>query len=102
MKTIGMTQEEFDFVEYVRLKTHYSDDEIAGIMNLLKKYVNRNVVYCPGCQGTFALNKTEFFTWFNNNKEQIKEELKPTIKAVNSKDYLTSGTTEEIIIKKKK
>ncbi len=87
-KRIGMSQEEFDQAVGYKLQTHFTSGDMAAVMNLLRKYVNKNAVYCPGCMGTFGENKKEFYSWFNEFKSQIEKELaEPAIAAEQVSEY---------------
>lgn len=70
-----MSQEDYDLSMTFKLQTHFSSAEMAGLMNLLRKYVNPNATYCPGCLGTFSKNKIEYFSWFTTMQPKIIEEL---------------------------
>lgn len=70
-----ITQAEYD--EILRLKglISYDQNQVAGLINLVRKFVNSNMSFCAGCSSSISQAKGMLYEWFNLNQEALLKQL---------------------------
>lgn len=70
-----VTQEEYDTILRWKGQISYTQDELMGMVNMNRKYVNPRTPSCLSCQGSMRTTKGELMSWFIFNQDNIKLNL---------------------------
>lgn len=76
MKTYNdITIEEYEMLLSFHRKFEFNQDELAGMYNFVRQYVNPHIPTCLSCHGNLREAKNMMMVYFNKYREQIEERL---------------------------
>ena len=74
-KHTSVTQEEFDQMSKWHRQTNFTTDEMMGMVNLNRKYVNVHTPNCMSCHNNLRTTKNELMSFYLLHKDEIELRL---------------------------
>ena len=97
-KSSEVTREELTFLQYIKENISFNQDEMMGIVNFSRLYINPHTPNCLNCQGTFMDTLGWVRSFYLQYKDEIDARLTLAEKPIETK---TDGTGRGIKATKK-
>jgi hypothetical protein len=77
----NINQAEYDNLKRYHKAISYNNDELMDMVNLSRRFVNKNTPSCLTCHSSMRDTKTALMSWFLYNETRIKTNLDAQIVA---------------------